>query len=169
MHLAYLIRHERDDDIPGIRTVVHDAFEKSGEADLVDALRAANALTVSAVAVSAEKIIAHVGFSPITIGGKHEALALAPVSVAPAFQGRGVGKSMVHWALDECQRDGHEIVVVLGSPKYYGRFGFVPASSFGIECPFPVPSDHFMVLELTPDAARDCSGMVQYRPEFSHV
>jgi putative acetyltransferase len=169
MQLAYLIRREREDDIPGIRSVVEGAFGQPAEADLVDALRDAEALTFSAVAVSAERIIAHVGFSRVTIGGKQGALGMAPVAVAPHLQGRGVGRSLVRWALDECEHDGHTVIIVLGDRKYYARFGFVPASQFGIECPFPVPPEHFMAIELTPGAASGLRGVVRYHPEFDKM
>jgi putative acetyltransferase len=62
---------------------------------------------------------------------------------------------------------GHEVVIVLGEPAYYHRFGFAPASLFGIACPFPVPPEAFMLLELAPDAAGERGGAVLYRPEFA--
>lgn len=163
------LRHEAAADIPGVRAVVHAAFGRAGEADLVDALRSADALTVSAVAEMGGRVVAHVGFSLITIGGQHQALALAPVAVAPDFQRQGIGSALIRWSLDECRRLGHGVVTVLGEPAYYPRFGFTPATPFGIECPFPVPSEAFMVLELSPGAARGCRGVVRYRPEFELV
>lgn len=162
-------RRETAGDAPSVRAVVQAAFGRVGEADLVDALRSAGALSVSAVAEMGGRVVAHVGFSPITIGERHPALALAPLAVAPDHQRQGVGSALVRWSLDECRRLGHGVVIVLGEPAYYSRFGFTPALALGIECPFPVPPATFMVLELSPGAASGCRGVVRYRPEFESV
>jgi len=169
MHPTPTIRKETAEDVPGIRDVVHAAFGRPGEAGLVDALRRSGALTVSAVADSGGRIVGHVAFSPITVGGQYPALALAPVAVAPDCQRQGIGAALIRWSLDECRRSGHGVVIVLGEPDYYHRFGFTPAAPFGIQCPFPAPSEAFMVLELSPGAASGCRGMVRYQPEFELV
>ena len=62
---------------------------------------------------------------------------------------------------------GHRLIVVLGHPRLYHQFGFKDAESCGILSPFPVPPEVFMVLELVPDATKDCAGQVRYRPELS--
>ena len=163
------IRKETVEDIPSIRAVVHAAFGTAGEANLVDGLRCSGALTLSAVAVVGSRVVGHVGFSPVTIDGQHPALALAPVAVAPDCQRQGIGSALIRWGLDECRRLGHGGVIVVGEPAYYPRFGFTPASLFGIQCPFPVPPEAFMVLELSPGTASGSRGMVRYRPEFDAV
>ena len=162
------IRTETIEDISGIYAVVRAAFARPGEAELVGALRRANALVVSAVATVGSRIVGHVAFSPVRIDD-YSALALAPVAVEPEFQRQGIGAALIRWGLDECRRLGYGIVIVLGEPTYYGRFGFTSASQFGIDCPFPVPSEAFMVLELWSDAAAGRRGMVRYRPEFELV
>ncbi|MDQ3258646.1 MAG: GNAT family N-acetyltransferase, partial [Acidobacteriota bacterium] len=64
---------------------------------------------------------------------------------------------------------GCTVVVVLGHPEYYPRFGFVPAKEKGLRCEYPVPDEVFMVAELEPDALTGQRGLVKYRPEFSDV
>jgi len=172
MSLNPEIRKESAGDIPGIRSVVESAFGRPGEADLVDALRRAGVLVLSAVATVDRRIVGHVAYSPVTIHGQESispALALAPVAVDPGFQKRGLGSALIRWSLAECRRMEHRRVIVLGEPAYYGRFGFTPASRFGIACPFPAPPEAFMVLELSPGAASPCRGTVRYRPEFDGV
>lgn len=166
-----MIRRERPDDIPAIRAVVTEAFGRPGEADLVDALRAAAALSLSAVAEIGGRLVGHVGFSPITIGDTQHAmaLALAPVAVVPQCQRQGIGSALVRWGLGQCPGLQCSIVVVLGEPAYYKRFGFRPASEYGIACPFPVPDEAYRALETVPGAARDFRGVVRYRPEFEAV
>ena len=169
MHPTPTIRWEIANDVPEIRVVIHAAFGRTGEADLVDGLRRAGALTLSVVALTSSRIVAHVAFSPVTISRQRPALALAPVAVAPDCQRQGIGSSLVRWSLEQCRQLGHGLVIVLGGPAYYSRFGFAPASRFGIECPFSVPPEEFMGLELSPGAASGCRGMVCYRPEFDLV
>ncbi len=166
---ATTLRLETPEDVPGIRAVVHAAFGQSAEADLVDGLRHSGALTLSAIAVIDNRIVGHVAFSPITIGNTYSALALAPVAVAPDCQRRGIGTGLINWSLDECRRLGHAVIIVVGDPAYYRRFGFTPASPFGIECPFPVPAEVFMLLELSQGAAAGYKGMVRYHPEFDKL
>jgi len=163
------IRPETNADIPEIHAVVRAAFGQPGEADLVDALRRSGALTLSVVAMIDGRIVGHIAFSPITIAGEQLALALAPMAVAPHCQRQGIGSALIQWALEECRRLEHKVIIVVGEPAYYGRFGFVPASPLGIECPFAVTPDAFMVLELSPGAAKACRGMISYRPEFDLV
>jgi len=140
-----------------------------GEADLVDGLRRSSSLTLSVVADTGSRIVGHVAFSPLTIDDRYSALALAPLAVAPDVQRGGIGSALVRWGLEECRRLGHGVVIVVGEPSYYHRFGFAPASQFGIECPFPVPPEAFMLLELAPGLARGYRGVVRYRPEFELV
>jgi putative acetyltransferase len=163
------IRCECPDDIPAIHAVIKEAFGRPDEADLVDALRASGALALSLVADVGGRIVGHVGFSPITIGGIHHALALAPVAVAPPCQRRGIGAALVRRGLEQCRDIPCPVVVVLGEPAYYNRFGFIPASAYGISCPFPVPDEVYMALKLAPGEGRDCRGVVRYRPEFESV
>jgi putative acetyltransferase len=61
------------------------------------------------------------------------------------------------------------VVVVLGHPTYYPRFGFVPAAGKGLRCEYPVPDEVFMVAELVPGALQGRTGLVKYRPEFAAV
>lgn len=163
-------RRESPPDWPAIRRVLTAAFGQTAEADLVERLRAAGALALSAVAEVNGEIRGYIGFSPVTIAstGRHTAaLALAPLGVLPAWQRDGIGSALVRWGFDECRRVGHSMVIVVGHADYYPRFGFVPAGPQGIRCPFPVPDEAFMVAELKPGSLRSVLGTVRYRPEFS--
>lgn len=157
-------------DEPGIDRVVLAAFGQPGEARLVTELREAGGLVFSAVAKLQGEVVAHVAYSEVTIGGRASqpaVLAIAPVAVAPHQQRCGYGSQLIRWSFDELKRRDFPAVIVLGEPEFYRRFGFGPASGFGIQCPFDVTGEHFMALELQPGALADQSGVVGYRPEFA--
>ncbi len=72
-------------------------------------------------------------------------------------------------ALRRSRALSHKIVIVLGDPLYYSRFGFERASYHGIDCPYQVPPEAFMVAELVTGALAGYRGIVRYRPEFDAV
>jgi putative acetyltransferase len=111
-------------------------------------------------------------FSPIRIRTKNEnlfGLALGPMAVRPEFQNQSIGSELIRQGLELCQKQGQKIVVVIGHPGYYHRFGFVPARSGGLEAPVPVPDEAFMVMELVREALDGVSGMVIYPPPFDEM
>ncbi len=163
------IRLETPEDITLIHHVNQEAFGQKQEADIVDKLRKRGVLTVSLVAVQDDVIVGHIAFSPIEIASdksNFEALALAPMAVLPPYQNSGIGSQLVTAGLRECRRLGHEIIVVLGHPNYYPRFGFAPAKTKGIECEFEVPNEAWMVLELRKGTLEGKQGKVSFQPEF---
>jgi putative acetyltransferase len=167
-----IIREERPDDVPSIHAVTREAFGQEGEALLVDLLRRNGKAVLSLVAEDDGVIFGHILFSPVTIGtanGSVTVPGLAPMAVRPDRQRQGIGSLLVRRAIDLLRQAGHRAVVVLGHPDFYPRFGFVPASSFGIRCEYDVPEGVFMALELVPGGLRDCAGLAKYGPEFAEV
>lgn len=162
------IRDERAVDIAAVHAVNRAAFETEAEANLVDALRSRASPYISLVAVDAGAIVGHVFFSPVTLSDHAELklMGLAPMAVLPELQRRGIGAALVRAGLERCRALGCDAVVVLGHAEYYPRFGFVPASRFGITSEYDVPDDVFMVLELTEGSLRDRSGLIKYDPAF---
>ena len=171
---SFFIRPERPGDADAIFEVNLQAFGQDGEARLVNALRADGDYNrrLSLVAVSGDRIIGHILFPPITIvseTAETAALALAPLAVHQDFQCLGVGSALIEEGLQECRRLGHRIVIVVGHPAYYPKFGFVAARDFGIHAPFPCPDDVFMALPLYGGALDGISGTVRYPPAFDAV
>jgi putative acetyltransferase len=163
------IRKETPADYDDIRYVNRRAFGQEAEGRLVDELRNKNMSVLSQVAVEDDTVIGHIMFSPVTVksdSNTFEAIALAPMSVLPEYQRKGIGSQLVTAGLEECRRMGYEVVFVLGHSEYYPRFGFVPARGKGINCEFEVPDDAWMVLELKPDTLAGRTGTVIYQPEF---
>jgi putative acetyltransferase len=144
------------------------AFPTPAEAELVDRLREAGAVTISLVAEQHGRVVGHVLFSPVRVedaAGSSEALGLAPMAVVPELQRGGIGSALVRAGLDACRRGGHPIVFVLGHPAYYPRFGFEPAAARGLHYAEGFERA-FFVAELEPGALAGRRGVVRYRPEF---
>ncbi len=171
MRSVITIRPERDGDHQAVHDLTAAAFGREDEALLVRRLRQSDAFIppLSLVAVAEGRVVAHVLFTRVGIespAGAVPALALAPLSVRPEFQGRGIGMRLVREGLNRCRRLGHTIVVVVGHPSYYPRFGFSSAGARGLEAPFAVPDEAFMALALVPEALDGISGTVRYPPPF---
>ena len=166
-----VVRPERVGDYIAIREVNLLAFGREVEARLVETLRQSASFIpeLSLAAVENGRVMGHILFSPLTIEtdkGAVSALALAVMAVRPELQNRGIGSELVRHGLKECQRLGHNVVVVIGHPGYYPRFGFSSARAKGLEVPFEVPDEAFMVLELVPGALDGIGGMVRYPQAF---
>ena len=162
------IRPERRDDTDAIRALTAAAFPTPAEATLVDALRRQHASVISLVADDGRRVVGHILFSPVTLDGTDaRMLGLAPMAVWPERQRHGIGSELVGAGLAASRKRGAAAVVVVGHPAFYPRFGFVPASRFGLRCEYDVPDDVFMVLELIPGSLRP--GLVRYHPAFADI
>jgi putative acetyltransferase len=162
-----IVRSECPQDFAAIRLVNEAAFGRRGEADLVDALRDESAMLHSFVAERARQIVGHALFSRLFIeadGGPVAAVALAPVAVLPANQGAGIGAQLIHHGLNRLREDGEKIVLVLGEPRYYARFGFSAEKAQRLITPFPPES--YMALEFSSAALNGIHGRVRYAAAF---
>jgi putative acetyltransferase len=165
---AVAVRAETPDDLDAIRAVNRLAFGQEDEAALVDALRDGGYCRASLVAEVEDRVVGHILFSDlpiITTTGTVPALALAPMAVLPECQHLGVGSELVRRGLDVCRERGHKIVVVLGHPHYYPRFGFSPALAARLTSPFS-GKESFMALALVSGALDGVEGRVEYPPPF---
>lgn len=171
------IRPEKPEDIASIHGITTRAFQGEEEANLIAAIRASDYFIpeLSLVAIDdTDQTVGHILFSPITIESTEDsksakALALAPMAVIPEYQNRGIGSLLVQHGLAACKKLGYTVVVVVGHPGYYPRFGFRPARGYGLEAPFEVPDAAFLVCELVPGALKNVRGMVKYNPAFDSV
>ena len=162
------IRSETAADIDAIHHVEAQAFGRDGEADLVNNLRANGKVIVSLVAVKEDQIVGHILFTEVALN-EATIIGLAPLAVLPAVQKSGIGTLLTTAGIEACRALGYGAMVVLGHSHYYPRFGFVPASRFGIKSEYDVPDDVFMALELQPEALANCTGVAKYQPEFNEL
>jgi putative acetyltransferase len=161
------IRPEQSSDAPAVHRVHEAAFPTAAEADLVDRLRASGKAAVSLVAADDDRIVGHILFTPVTFDPPADVIAfgLAPMAVLHDHEKLGVGRRLVQNGLAECHAKGACLVVVLGDPTYYGRFGFERASRHGLRNEFGA-EEAFMVFMLEASCHPQPGTMVKYMQEF---
>jgi putative acetyltransferase len=157
-----IVRPEEPADRLAVCAVIEAAFPTPAEAQLVDRLRADGDAEISLVAVDDDVVVGHVMFSRMTAGFR--ALGLGPVAVLPARQRSGVGSLLIKQGLARAAADGWAMVLVLGDPAYYRRFGFDPKLASGFASPYAGP--HLMALGLAQPLPR-LSGKIDYAPAFA--
>ncbi|MBF8186163.1 N-acetyltransferase [Nonomuraea sp. K274] len=160
-------RPETERDIPAIREVNLAAFPTPMEADLVDALRADPAWLPGLSLVAEDAAGEVVGYALLTRChvGDSPAVALAPCAVLPARQRQGAGSAAIRAGLAAARAMGENLILVLGHPEYYPRFGFARASAYGIRLSFEVPDEAMMALVFD-ESLPVPSGTVVYPPPF---
>ena len=151
MNPKIVIRNERDDDVSTITEVTIAAFKTLAisnhtEQFIIEALRAADALTVSLVAEVNGRVIGHIAFSPVTISdGTPNWYGLGPVSVLPEHQRRGIGKALIWEGLSRLKDLNARGCCLVGHPDYYKKFGFRNISGLMLE---GVPQEVFFTLSF---------------------
>jgi len=175
MHI--IIRKEEVSDHEAVFNLVEKAFENEIYSDhqeqfLVERLRKSTAF-VPELAMVAEldgEVVGYTMLTKIQIVNAHTSatsLALAPVAVLPAHQGKGIGGRLISAAHEKATELGFGSVVLLGHENYYPRFGYELAGKFGIKLPFDVPAENCMAIELVEGALDNVSGVVEYPREFN--
>jgi len=166
--VAMYIRETKDADLNDILLVERAAFTSSKEAELTrDMLSDPSAKPLlSLLAFVENQPAGHILFTKgqlINAEGKVSVSFLAPLAVVPRFQKQGIGGSLIKKGLELLSKSGVDLVVVVGHPEYYPRFGFKPASKLGFEPTYPIPeevADAWMVQELRPGIIGSVSGKV---------
>ena len=151
MNPKIVIRSETPDDVCAITEVTIAAFKtleisNHTEQFIIEALRAAKALTVSLVAEEDGCVIGHIAFSPVTISdGTQNWYGLGPVSVLPEYQRRGIGKSLIKEGLSQLKELNAQGCCLVGHPDYYKKLGFKNMSGLIHE---GVPHEVFLSLSF---------------------
>jgi predicted N-acetyltransferase YhbS len=169
------VRATTDEDIEDVLALVRAAFEPEGAgagdsvAKLVAALRHDPDYIpeLDLVAELDGRLAGYILFSRATIGdAETPAVLLAPLAVAPEAQGRGVGSLLIDEGLALAEELGYGVGLVLGHPGYYIRYGFLPASVYGVAAPRPVPDEAWMLTELKENGAAEAGGTVRLASVF---
>ena len=170
------IRQENQKDHQEIFDLIEKAFLNENISDhkeqfLVEKLRKSTAFVpeLSLVAIDNDKIVGHILLSKIQIVNdkrSFESLALAPVSVLPDFQNKGIGSRLILKAHEIAKDLGYQSVVVLGHSNFYPKFDYELTSKYHIKIPFDAPESSCMVKALVKGGLVDVSGTVNYAKEF---
>jgi putative acetyltransferase len=169
MNPKILIRSETDADVSAITEVTVAAFNtleisNHTEQFIIEALRAAKALTVSLVAELDGRVVGHIAFSPVTISdGTRNWYGLGPVSVLPAYQRRGIGTALIREGLSRLQDVNAQGCCLVGHPDYYRKFGFKNLSGLVYE---GVPQEVFFALSFDRNTPQ---GTVTFHEAFKAV
>jgi len=177
MNQTVSIRKENSFDHNWVVELTEKAFETleisdHNEGKLVDRLRKAPTFIdeLSLVAELNGQVVGHILFTPIIIDNgvqQFQSLVLAPVSVLPEYQKQGFGGQLIRAGHQKAKELGFQSAILFGHPEYYPRFGYKPASIWGIKSPIPLLSDDvFMAVELSEGSLSSVSGMVIFPPEF---
>ena len=159
------IRPEIDADKEAIYETVRSAFNQAMEADLVDELRMSGDSELSLIAEEDGKVIGHILFSRMQ--SPEGALGLAPVSVLPDQQGKGIGSALIQEGLARAKQAGWKAVFLLGEPDYYSRFGFTVEAALPFDTVYPV--QYFVALELESGGLPVSGGRAVYAQPFLAV
>ena len=175
--MEVIIRKERLEDYNAVTNLIEKAFENVQMSDhrehfLVERLRKSDAFIpeLSIVAETEEKVVGHILLTKLKIKddqNEFESLALAPVSVLPEYQSKGIGGMLIEEAHKIAKELGYKSIVLLGHESYYPKYGYKQAYSFGIKLPFDVPKENCMVIELIENGLKDVKGVVEYPKEFN--
>jgi putative acetyltransferase len=169
VHVLIEIREERSDDVVAVREVNRRAFGKDQESNIVDALRTNGGALLSLV--DSEWSTG----GPYHVQPAHLLLTmlmvwvLGPMAVVPEYQRRGIGTKLIEAGNRKIKDAGYPFIIVVGHAQYYPRFGFRPASEYGIKCEWDVPDEVFMLLVLNESKMQVASGLAKYRHEFSTI
>lgn len=171
-----ILRQEESRDYEVVFNLIEEAFRNVEYSDhseqfLVERLRTSKVFIpeLSLVAEADNQIAGHILLTKIKVKNEtqeFDSLALAPVSVSPAFQGKGIGRKLIIKAHEVAKKLGYESIILLGHSKYYPRFGYRQLNKFGISLPFEVPKENCMAVELVKGSLEKVIGTVEYPKEF---
>ena len=166
------IRLENQTDYQAIAQIHELAFGQKNEAYLVEKISVSPYYIpeLSLIVEFDNSVIAHLMLSYIHLVNQEtfQVIGLAPVSLHPNFQNKGIGSNLVNNAINKANGLGEALVIVLGHPQFYSRFGFKPSTNFDIKSPFSVPEENFMAKPLTNYLSK-YKGEVVYPEAFQSV
>ena len=171
-----IIRQENNSDYQKVFDIVELAFANMefgdhDEQDLVNRLRKTDAFIpeLSLVAEFEGKVVGHIMLTKIKIANekqRFDSLVLAPVSVLPEFQNKGIGGKLIEEAHLKAKELGYKSVVLIGHENYYPKFGYELTSKYGIKLSFDAPEKNCMVIELVKNGLKGVNGITEFPKEF---
>ncbi|MDH5250853.1 MAG: N-acetyltransferase [Cyclobacteriaceae bacterium] len=174
--MEIIVRQEKSTDFKVVFELIEKAFRTEEFSDhkeqfLVERLRKSSAFIpeLSMVAEIENKVVGHILLTKLKIKNdknEFDSLALAPISVLPDYQRKGIGGMLIEQSHRKAKELGYKSIIVLGHKEYYPKFGYKQADKFGIELPFDVPRENCMVIALTENGLNGVNGIAEYPEEF---
>lgn len=174
MHLT--IRQESSKDIPFVQKIIQDSFENEPYSDqtehhLVARLRQSKTFIpeLSLVAELNGEIVGYILLTLLKIKNvttTYNVLGMAPVSVSPNHQRKGIGGKLILQSHEIAKELGYGAIVLLGHAHYYPRFGYKPTNQYNINLPFEAPAENCMIFELQKGFLESVNGVVVYPQAF---
>jgi putative acetyltransferase len=168
-----IIRKENIDDFEDVYRLNYLAFgNREDESKLVERIRKSEEFIpeLSIVAEVDNEIIGHLLLSKATVVDYErifDVIVLAPIAIHPNHQKRGIGSKLIEEGIRQCRHLGFSIILLIGHPSYYPRFGFQPARKYGLELKqFEVPDEVFMVYEVEEGKLQGIRGELKYPKAF---
>lgn len=168
-----ILRTETEQDFAGVYELNYLAFgQRKDESELVERIRRSPEFIpeLSIVAAIENEIAGHILLSKAVIVSedKHlEVIVLAPIAVKPNYQKQGIGGKLIEEGIRRTRALGYGLILLIGHPSYYPRYGFQPTRPFGLELnQFEVPDDVFMVYEVEAGSLKEIQGELKYPQAF---
>ncbi|MEG0277069.1 MAG: N-acetyltransferase [Coprobacillus sp.] len=165
------IRQANEQDYQEIYKVVKESFETAlhtdgNEQDLVINLKDSDVYIpeLSLIAEVDNKIVGHIMLTETKVGDTTQ-LLLAPLAILPEYQNQGIGSKLILEAHKIAQQLEYDFIILVGHDTYYPRFGYRPASVYGILSPFEIADEVFMAYPLH-DANKKLNATIEYVKEF---
>jgi len=168
-----IVRKEKPSDYKSIRKINDLAFGQAQEGRVIDKIREIDQSAISLVAEYNDEVVGHIFFSSAQIDGHPEitkGMGLAPMAVLPKFQRLGIGGKLINEGIHIIKNNSTPFIIVLGHPEYYPKFGFEPASKYGLTCQWnDISDDAFMVMILDQERMESVSGIARYLKEWDEA
>jgi putative acetyltransferase len=168
-----IIRNETVNDFEEVYKLNYLAFGKrKDESELVERIRKSEEFVpeLSIIAEIDNEIVGHLLLSKATVVDYEQiftVIVLAPIAINPSFQKQGIGSKLIDEGIRRCRVLGFSIILLIGHPSYYPRFGFQPARKYGLELKqFEVPDEVFMVYEVEEGTLQEIKGELKYPKAF---
>ncbi len=160
---AATIRDEQSRDADAVHALLLECFPTEAEANLVRQLRRDGDTAFSFVALSSDAVVGHVVFSRLV--APKGCLALAPVAVTASWRRQGIAAALIEAGIARAKEHGTAMLVVLGDPAYYRRFGFREQTVRGMTSPYAGANLMGLTLALNSTPG----GAIVHPPAFESV
>lgn len=164
--LRLVIRHELPSDDAIVDRLHERAFGPGRFARTATRIRegAGHDRALSFTALVGTLVVGSVRQTPVAANGIAGHM-LGPLTVDPAFEGRGIGAGLMRAAMDAAQAVGSRFIVLVGDPDYYARFGFLPVPPGKVQLPGPVDPARTLYAELAEGGFSAACGLIRAAPE----